>query len=229
MVDVRLFGDVDVQAELDALRKAPVNYELDGPPTRAKGWTFDHYCLRLPAERPGGPEPDGAFQVACRLVRDYEFADPSIIKGVWRSDTPLPDRTMLLEGRFLALRFLLGVRVSEVIDEVDETDGRRLQTWGWCYRTLSGHLEAGQMCYRVVKDLDSGQVEFRISRYVRPEQIPNPVVRLGWHVFGRAMQVLFVKRSMARMKRLVDAELLPGRHTAGVPLLADELEVHEDR
>ena len=228
MVDVRLFGRTDVQAELVRLREARVNYELDTAPTPSEGWNFDEYCRRLPSEPPGDPEPDGPFEVACRLVRDYEFADPSIIKAVWLPDSPLQARDMLLQGRFLFLRFLLGVRVSAVVDEVVEEDGHRLKIWGWCYRTLSGHLEAGEMCYRVVKVLDTGEVQFRVCRYVRSEAIPNPVVRLGWATFGRLMQIVFVRRSLRRMERLVEAELRVGRRSAGIPLIADRVTVRPE-
>lgn len=225
MVDVRLFGSTDVEGELTALREAQVNYELEAAPEERDGWSFDDYCLRLPPEQPGAPVPGGAYEIACRLVRDYEFADPAIIKAVWLPDSPLEARNMLLQGQFLALRFLLGVRVSAVVDEVVEEDGHQLQIWGWCYRTLSGHLEAGEMCYRVVKVLDTGEVQFRVCRYVRSEQIRNPVVRLGWATFGRGMQVLFVRRSLARMRRLVDAELLLGSGRSGLPLVADRVKV----
>ncbi len=227
MVDVRLFSAVDLSAELARWQRTPVNYTLDGPPTAAAGWHVDEYCRRLPDERPGEPVPDGPYTVACRLIRDYEFADPTIIRGVWLPDSRLQGRTMLLAGRFLALTFLLGVRVSTVVDETVEQDGQRLRVWGWCYRTLVGHLEAGEMCYRAVKNLDTGEVSFRICRYVRSERIDNPFLRLGWRVFGRPMQVLFVRRSMARMTRLVDAALLggrgPGPHTGDRPGGDDQL------
>lgn len=225
---MRLLGRVDVQGELARLRDTPVNYELTAPPSTAAGWTFDDYCLRLPPEAPGEPVEGGSYEIARRLVEGYEFADPAIVKAVWRPDSPLQDRTMLLEGRFGLLRFLLGVRVSAVVDETVEEDGHQLRVWGWCYRTLSGHLEAGEMCYRVVKELDTGEVQFRVCRYVRSETIPNPFVRLGWRTFGRLMQVVFVRRSLARMKRLVDAELLLGHHDVGIDLLADKLEVRDE-
>jgi hypothetical protein len=228
VVDVRLLGHTDAQAELARLHDVQVNYTLEGPPTAEGGWTFDEYCQRLPPEAPGDPVPGGTFEVACRLVRDYEFADPSIIRAVFVPDSPLEKRDMLLRGRFGPMTFLLGVRVSAVIDEVVEEDGRPLRAWGWCYRTLAGHLEAGEMCYRVVKLLDTGEVQFRVCRYVRTEQIPNPVVRLGWATFGRLMQVVFVHRSMARMKRLVECELTSGRGTAGVPLAATRIQVNPD-
>lgn len=225
MVDVRLLGDVDVKAELARLHDVPVNYELDGPATRANGWTVDNYFRRLPFEAPGDPVPGDCFEVACRLLRDYEFADPAIIRAVWLPDSPLEQRDMLLQGRFGPLRFLLGVRVSGVTDEVTELDGHPAQVFGWCYRTLVGHLEAGEMCWTVVKLLDTGEVQFRVSRYLRSEHIRNPVVRLGWKTFGRLMQVLFVRRSMSRMKRLVDAELLIGRGRAPVARAGGSIEV----
>lgn len=206
MVDVRVRGDIDIAAETARLADLPVNYELTAAPTVENGWTVDTYCLVLPPEAPGAPEPGGAYEVACGLLRSYAFADPAILRGHWADDAPLLGRTMLLEGRFLFLRFLLGVRVSTVIDEpAGAADMER--SWGWCYRTLVGHLEAGEMCYRVVKQLDTGRVEFRIGRYLRSESIDNPIIRLGWLVFGRAMQVLFVRRSMTRMRRLVEAAL----------------------
>ena len=225
MVDVRLFGRTDVDAELVALRAAKVNYELAAPPSVKDGWAFDDYCQRLPPEAPGEPVAGGAYEIACRLVRDYEFADPAIIKAVWLHDSPLEARNMLLQGRFGPLRFLLGVRVSAVVDETVEEDGQQLRIWGWCYRTLSGHLEAGEMCYRVVKVLDTGEVQFRVCRYVRSEQIPNPVVKLGWLTFGRLMQIVFVRRSLHRMRRLVEAELLLGHRDVGMPLVADRVQV----
>lgn len=225
MVDVRLFGRTDVEAELAALREAQVNYELSAPPSALDGWSFDDYCRRLPSEAPGEPVPGGPFEIACRLVRDYEFADPAIIKAVWLHESPLQARNMLLQGRFGPLRFLLGVRVSAVVDEVVQEDGQTLQIWGWCYRTLSGHLEAGEMCYRVVKVLETGEVQFRVCRYVRSEQMPNLVVKLGWLTFGRAMQVVFVRRSLRRMQRLVAAEMLLGGPGPRGPRVADRIRV----
>jgi len=115
VVDVRLFGRTDVDAELAALREAKVNYELSAPPSALDGWTFDEYCRRLPPEAPGEPVAGGSYEIACRLVRDYEFADPAIITAVWLQDSPLEARDMLLQGRFGPLRFLLGVRVSTTL------------------------------------------------------------------------------------------------------------------
>jgi hypothetical protein len=40
--------------------------------------------------------------------------------------------------------------------------------------------------------------------------MPNPIIRLGWALFGRWMQVRFVRRCQRRMVRLV-ADRLAGR------------------
>ena len=111
---------------------------------------------------------------------------------------------MLLEVRFLGLRFRFGVRVEGVVDETCETDGRTIRVWGWSYRTLQGHLEMGQMDYELWKWLDSGEVEFRIHVVSRPARIPNPIVRLGFRIFGRRQQVRFAKRACERMACLLE-------------------------
>ena len=226
---IRLIGEPGARRDLADMHELPVNYALGSPdePTEANGWTVDQYSCSLPKEPPGDPQPNGSYAVACRLVRDYEFADPSIVKAVWLPDSPLEARDMLFEARFLFLRFFIGVRISQVTDETRTRtpDGGPEQAWGYCYRTLQGHFEMGEMCYEVVKSLDTGAVEFRLKRYVRTGAIPNPIIRLGWATFGRYMQVRFVKKSMERMQRLVAAELAPGRTEPPVPLAAESIEV----
>jgi uncharacterized protein (UPF0548 family) len=111
---------------------------------------------------------------------------------------------MLLEARFLGLRFRFGVRVSGVTNEEREQDGRPLRVWGWSYRTLKGHLETGQMDYEVWKWLDDGSVEFRIHVVSRAARIANPFVRLGFRLFGRREQVRFARRSLERMVERLD-------------------------
>ncbi len=72
----------------------------------------DDYLQPLPPEPPGPPEPGGSFEVAQRLMRDYEFADPAIVRAIYADDSPFERRDMLLEGRFCGLRFRFGVRVG---------------------------------------------------------------------------------------------------------------------
>lgn len=197
---------------LDALHQlhdVKVNFELgcrdQCPPE--KGWRIDDHRVALPREPPGPPVPCGSWETARRLLADYEFADPSIVRAVYHPEDPLEGRTMLLEGRFYWMRFVLGVRIDRVIDQVRSVGGRPAQVWGWSYRTLHGHLEMGQMDYEVCKWFDSGEVEFRIHAFSKRAAIPNLIVRFGFRVFGRHMQKKFVRQALARMDRLVRSAL----------------------
>jgi uncharacterized protein (UPF0548 family) len=203
---------------LDELHDKGLNFDLErrGEFTPENGWHVDDYRQPLPSEPPGRPLPDGSWRAARRLIRDYAFADPSIIRAIYYPDRPLEQRDMLLEGRFLGLRFYFGCRVGGVNDELRTIDARRVQVWGWNYRTLQGHLEMGQMDYEVWKWLDSGRVEFRIHVVSKPANIPDPVVRFGFRVFGRAMQRRFARHACRRMAQLTTAALDRGpRHDAG--------------
>lgn len=195
-------------AALDQLHQVGVNFELEAKRiTEADGWKIDDYCVALPQESPGEPESGGSWEIGRRLLQEYEFADPEIVRAVYHPDHPLEGRTMLLEGRFLWMRFHFGVRVGGLIDRTEDVDGRSARRWGWNYRTLQGHLEMGQMDYEVRKWIDDGSVEFRIHAFSKAARIPNPLVRLGFRIFGRHMQQKFSEHALDRMRRLVEAEL----------------------
>lgn len=202
----RMIGAVDHAAALDALAQRPVNFredELGGP-----GWHHDVVRRPLDAERPGAPEPGGSFELACRLVREYEFAAPEIIRAVYRASSPLLGRNILLEGRFFGLRFIMGTRVTEVTDTVRHEGTERV--WGWAYDTLEGHLERGRMSYEVVKHLPSGRVEFVIAGVSQRAPTLGLVLRAGWAVFGRATQLRFYRRCGEQLAALV-ADAAAGR------------------
>jgi uncharacterized protein (UPF0548 family) len=153
--------------------------------------------------------------MAQELMRNYEFADRSIVRAIFRPDDPLDQRDMLLEIRFYGLRFHVGVRVGGVYDETREVDGRAVRVWGWNYRTLQGHLEKGQMDYEVWKWLETGEVEFRIHAFSRGADIPNPIVRLGWRLFGRRQQLRFYRHCGERMVQLTAAGVEDARGAGG--------------
>ena len=193
---------------LEALRDKGFNFDPDQRSdhyTTENGWKVDDYAQPLPPEPPGPPVPGGSFEVAQRLLRDYEFADPAIVRAVYAEDSPFETRDMLLEGRFYGLKFHFGVRVGGLVDDELAVDGHPVRRWGWNYRTLQGHLEAGQMDYEVRKWLDTGEVDFRIHAFSRPAHIPNPVIRLGFRVFGRWVQRRFARHACQRMARLTAA------------------------
>jgi uncharacterized protein (UPF0548 family) len=202
----RRLGDPAVLAALHALHDKPLNFDLAERASfdRESGWQIDDYCQALPAERPGEPEPGGTWERARDLMRDYEFADPKIVRAVYAPDTPLEGRDMLLEVRLWGLlRFRFGVRVGGVVDQTRSEQGREVRVWGWSYRTLQDHLEMGQMDYRLLKWTDTGEVQFRIHVVSRPAEIPNPIIRLGFRLLGRREQVRFARRACDRMACLL--------------------------
>lgn len=202
-----LLGRVHPAKALADLQRRTVNYDPTPrqPHTSFQGFHVDATRTTLATEAPGPPIPGGAWEIACALVRDYQFVDPSILRGCYRAGAELLGRDMLLEGHFLVLRFLMGVRVTAVVDEQRQRDGSTEQVWGWTYQTLEGHLEEGELTYEVVKDLDTGVVEFVIHGYSRRASIRNPVVRLGFALFGRWTQVRFYRACGPRLRRLVEA------------------------
>ncbi len=68
---------------------------------------------------------------------------------------------------------------------------------------LNGHLEQGRLGYEVIKNLGTGLVTFRVVGYSRPAPIRNPVIRLGFALFGRWTQQRFYRNIQARMAGLV--------------------------
>jgi hypothetical protein len=82
-----------------------------------------------------------------------------------------------------------------------------VHVWGWAYRTLQGHVEMGQMDWEVWKWTDTGAVQFRVHSVSRTASIPNPIVRLGFHlVKGRERQA-FLDSTRERMRTFVKLAL----------------------
>jgi uncharacterized protein (UPF0548 family) len=186
---------------LAELRTRGLNFDpADFAPDR--GWHVDDVRRALPTEPPGDPVPGGSWERARRLARNYDFAEPSIVEGVFDREEPLENRTMLLILHFHGLRFQVGVRVGEVYDEARELDGRAGRVFGWNYRTLQGHVEQGQMDWQVWKFPETGEVLFRISSFSRPARAGNPLIRFGFRIFGRREQLRFLRLTAERMGRL---------------------------
>ncbi|AJE83338.1 hypothetical protein SLNWT_2962 [Streptomyces albus] len=197
-------------ARLHALARRTLNYSpppRGSVPARRAHWRVDRRRIPLAQEPAGAPVSGGAWERACRLVRDYQFAEPSIIRAIYPADHALLGRDMLLEGRFAGLRFDMGVRVTAVIDETRGRGDAETRVWGWAYGTLEGHLEQGELTYEVVKQVHTGAVEFRISGYSRCAPLANPVIRLGFALFGRWTQQRFYRASGRRLRRLLQGEL----------------------
>ncbi len=210
MSDPRLLGSPAVRRRLAALSDLPLNFDLaalrDASP--ATGWAITDLCQPLPPEPPGAPASDGSWEIARRLMRGYEFADPSIVRAYYDSDVPLERRNMLLKlkARGLVHRFV-GVRVGDVYEELRRIDGRSVRVWGWNYRTLQGHLERGQMDWEVWKWLHDGRVEFRVHAVSRPARIGNPIVRVGFHLLRGRERCAFLESTKQRMRAFTELAL----------------------
>jgi uncharacterized protein (UPF0548 family) len=200
-----------IQAELARLHDVPLNFDPARLPSVAQDpWHVDDYSRALRVEPPGEPVPGGPFEVATRLLRDYEFADPTRLRAHYRADAPLEGRVMLLEIRYLLVRVWIGVRIGPIFDEVRETPDGPIRVWGWAYQTLEGHLERGQMDYQVWKWVDTGEVEFRIHAVSQLARIRDPLLNVGFRLVRRREQTRFARRSAARMEELVRHRVLGG-------------------
>ena len=192
--------DDDLAAVVDELSLRSVNYAgQEAPPHVVAGWHQDEVGVELGREEPG------LGRAAAELVNSYEFADPAILRAVYRYPGDLIGRDMLLVGRFLILRFAMGVRITEAHDEVRDGEHRI----GWSYQTLDGHLEQGKLTYEIAKNLASGTVEFRIRAHSRRARIRNPLIALGFRLFGRRTQVRFYANALERLARTMQAPPAP--------------------
>jgi uncharacterized protein (UPF0548 family) len=200
------------------LADARVNYSVDE--VHRTAWNLDTYRTALPAERPGAPEPGGCWEHACRLVRDYEFSPPEIVRALYDPAAPLLGRDMLLEARFHGVHYYCGVRVTEVVDGTrDHTD----RVWGWAYETLEGHLERGKATYEVVKKQDTGEVQFLVSCRSQGAPTLGLVTLLGWRLFGRRTQLRFYRRCGERLQHFVGTALSGEDPLPGGPATAGHL------
>lgn len=199
-----------IQRKLAGLADKRVNFDpaqLDAG-RREDGWNVDDRRQPLPSEPPGAPVEGGSWEIAGRLIRGYEFADPSVVRAFYDPDKPLAGRDMLLELRTLGIvRVYVGVRVGDVYDEVREVDGQQARVFGWYYRTLEGHVEQGQMDWQVWKWVDTGAVEFRVYAVSRTASIANPVVRLGFWLLRDHERALFLNSTKRRMRAFTELAL----------------------
>lgn len=210
MSDDSLIGPPRVRRRLAALARVPVNFDPErlGGASPADGWALTDICQALPSEPPGPPVEDGSWWVARRLMRSYEFADPSIVRAYYDPDAPLEGRNMLLKLQALGIAHLyVGVRVNAVYEERRDVDAEPVCVWGWSYRTLEGHVEMGEMHWEVWKWLADGRVEFRVHSVSRPARIRNPIVRLGFHLVRRHERDTFLESTRRRMLAFTELAL----------------------
>ncbi len=194
---------------LASIAARALNFESVDPAHLPDGWNRDDDEAELVPEPPGPPRADGSWARACAFVRAYRFPDPRRLQGLYDPDADLEGRPMLLRARFLGVGFRFGVRVHGAFDEVraGHADGP-VHAWGYSYRTTEGHFERGQITFEVLKYARTGRVVFRMHSYSQRGHIANPLFRLGFYLFGRALQRQFVARALARTQRFVEESLV---------------------
>jgi uncharacterized protein (UPF0548 family) len=197
-----LLGPPRVRRRLAALPGKSLNFDPASleHASPATGWTTTDLCQPLPSEPPGAPVEGGSWQIARRLMRGYEFADPSIVRAYYDPGSPLRGRNMLLKLQALGVAHLyVGVRVGDVYEEARELEGDHAWIWGWNYRTLEGHVEMGEMDWEVWKWASDGRVEFRVHAVARVAPIRNPIIRLGFHLVRQHERQAFLVSTQRRM------------------------------
>jgi len=184
---------------LAELKQRTVNFDV--PPeqmTVANGWTIDGSHDSLGTETEGPPVADGLFDRARQALVNYDFSDPSIVTGHYDPDAPFVGRDMLLELKVHGFRFLGGVRVHSVREEVEH--GTTL--FGFRYDTLQGHIERGFEWFLLSKDHETGDVHFRIEAHWQPGEFPNWWSHLGFRLLGEHYRSLWRHRAPERLRRL---------------------------
>jgi uncharacterized protein (UPF0548 family) len=204
-----------------ALNFDPDAIDLNDPPA---GWHLDHRFQPLANEAPGPPETEGSWEVASRLIRGYEFADPSIVRAFYDERTPMEGRNMVLELRALNLvKVYVGVRVGSVYEEQRTIHERKVRVFGWNYRTLEGHVERGQMDWEVWKWLDSGEVCFHVHSVSQTATIRNPAIRVGFRLLRKHERELFLASTDRRMRTLTEIGLRRERRAQRIRDASDQL------
>jgi uncharacterized protein (UPF0548 family) len=206
----RGWSEADMRRYLAEVGERRPNF--DTPPeamTRENGWTIDGCRATLGQEPPGPPVSDGLFVRARSAIVRYDFSDPRIVTAHFDPAAPLLGRGMLLEMKVLGVRFLGGVRVSEVRDET--ADDRTV--FAYRYDTLEGHFEQGFEWFRLTKEHATGRVLFEIEAHWRPGQFPTWWARIGFVLLGKRIRELWRRFAVRRMRRLAqqpaEARLAP--------------------
>lgn len=195
----------EIQEELAARRGLDRNFDPAEPKAVETGWRRFVADAPIAHERPGPPEPDGAFERAWEAIVGYRYSDPRIVRAHFDPAEPLDGRTMLLELKALGLRFLAGTRVCATRHERAEQE----TVHGFRYDTLQGHVESGWEWFLLTKSHATGEVRFRIEADWRPGDFPNAWSRLGFKLVGRHYQRRWTRLAHQRLRRIV-AERGPG-------------------
>jgi len=189
MAEWRLFrgwSKKELEDRLGRVGERPKNFSASWPAmTVNRGW--NHYLSKavIARESPGKPLEAGPFRRAEVAIASFQFSNPTIVVAHFDADSRLLGRRMLLEMKALrSIHFLASVVVDEV--RFEQQDG--CHTFGYRYDTLDGHIEQGSEWFLLTKDIETGEVSFKIEAAWKPGQFPNWWSRVGFRWLGAYYQ-----------------------------------------
>jgi uncharacterized protein (UPF0548 family) len=190
----------ELEERLERAKGLSYNFPLVGPESQ-EGSNWERYYSEsvIGHEDPGPPREGGAFFVAWKAITEYQFSDPGIVTGHMNPKDPVKGRSMLLEIKVLGLRYLCGVRISDVRQE----EGEKQTRYGYRYDTLDGHIEVGSEWFFLTKNHETGEVSFRISASWRKGQFPNWWSRVGFNLLGHRYQLAWHRLAYLRLRKIV--------------------------
>jgi hypothetical protein len=176
-----------VTRALAALADRGFNFDPDQADhfTTANGWKVDDYAQPLPPEPPGPPRPGAASRSPAAHAR-LRLRRPGHPPGRLRHRQPLRAARHAARGPLLrACGSTSGSGSAGWSTTSCTLDGRPCGAGAGAIAPCRGTWRWGRWTTRSASGSDSGEVEFRIHAVSRPAHIPNPVVRLGFGLFGR--------------------------------------------
>jgi uncharacterized protein (UPF0548 family) len=173
-------------AEQDTFSYAEVGATVAG--IFPKGFSVDHNRIRLGAGMP-------LFERAYAALEAWKMFDLGWVELIHPAEPVAPGQTVLI----LAHTFgLYSLSASRVIAMIDEDDG---QTWrrGFCYGTLSHHVERGEERFSVEYHREDDSVWYDLLAF----SIPLHWLAILGYPLSRAAQRRFATDSKAAMLRAV--------------------------
>lgn len=194
------WSENELEQRLDLARNAPLNFPLTGPESQdGKNWRRYYSESIIARENPGMPEENGAFALAWKAIKEYQFSDPGIVVSHFNPKDPFKGRTLLLEIKAYGLHYLCGARIGAIRETADDKQTQ----YGFRYDTIDGHIEVGSEWFFLTKNHETGEIYFRISASWRPGQFPNWWSRIGFELVGRKFQLAWHRLAYLRLRQIV--------------------------